>query len=101
MVRQKPQECSERERPSISPGSVHPDLGRDVFWTTCGSDSSRWFCDINSLKRLAVETLRSCIAPSREMVNDWLADNPLTDEAMLGMIVASIVIISRIFPLSR
>ena len=28
MVRQEPQDYRDRERPSLSPGSVHPDLGR-------------------------------------------------------------------------
>ncbi len=33
---------------------------------------------------LAGEALRGCNAPSRLMVINWLADNPVTGNAMLG-----------------
>ena len=61
---------------------------------------SRRFCDINTLNRLAGGTLRSCYAPSLEMVINWLAGDRSIDWLcnVEDMIVASIMITSIIFP---
>ena len=37
MVRQEPPECRDREQPSVSPGSVHPDLGHEDFCSVLDS----------------------------------------------------------------
>ena len=102
MVRQGPPKYWDRDRPSVSPGlctlisdvrisvlvldSVVDDVAMiESPETICDSDSSRLFCDIDSLKRLAGGTVRSCDAsPLKVVVINWLADNPLTENAMLG-----------------
>ena len=42
----------------------------------CCSGPSRWFCDIDSLERLAGGSLRSCDMSSRELVITRPAGNP-------------------------
>ncbi len=39
------------------------------------SDSSRWFCDIDSLKNLAGETLKRDASSLKVVVINWLADD--------------------------
>ena len=48
---------------------------RDNDLTICASNSPGHFCDVDSLKRLAGEELKSCDAPSRGLVINWLTDD--------------------------
>ncbi len=41
MVRQDPLECSDRERPSVSPGSTRLDIGREDFCSRLGRCKDR------------------------------------------------------------
>ncbi len=93
MVRQEPLEYldSLRERPSVSPGadtlisdvrisvldwdSIVNDVALITPKTICVSNSSNYFCDINSLKHLAGKAVRKSDAPSRGLVINWLADD--------------------------